>query len=122
LLDTFISNTSISPITRRAGIKAVEAHRAEMTHFRAQYPYPDSTAVKIWAEIRGIEVKIPAYEDAKMKYAEQLLGPDELLVFATAAAVQKPLVGPSPSDPELLAYLEGLGIRFTSPVLVPIAS
>lgn len=111
--DTFLQ-TGPSPLARR-GRREVERHRRHMeTAGSATYPLPTSDAVRIWFEIRSLKIDIPPYSDGEVKYPAQKVGPDELLVFATAGAFSKPLIGPAPTNSETLDYLKDLGITFRS--------
>src|SRR5215471_3952178 len=103
LTDTYLKPGSFTETLRRRGLRAVERHRRKMeTTGNAVYPLPNREAVRIWADIRSLQVDIPAYSDEIANYPPQQLGPDELLVFATAAAFSIPLVGPAPSVAETL--------------------
>ncbi|WP_141563164.1 hypothetical protein [Teichococcus rhizosphaerae] len=111
--DQFFGESGASPELRKRGYQAVEMHARQMARINpTQYPYPDEPALDIWAQIRSLEVNIAAYDDGVAQHVAQQLGPDELLVFATAAAHLKPLIGPAPDDPDTLRVLDGLGIRF----------
>jgi hypothetical protein len=114
LTDSYFSQT-MTPAARRAGLRAVEQHRRGMRQFPVQYPFPDEEAVRIWSEIRSVAIDIPAYDDGIGRFPAQAVGPDELLVFATAAALAKPLIGPAPVDAEVIGFLTEHGIRFSTP-------
>lgn len=97
----------------KRGIIAVDRHRRKMeTANKGSYPRPNDETIRIWAKIRGLEVDIPHYADSEVECQAQTVGPDELLVFATAAAHSLPLFGPQPVDPETLELLTDLGITF----------
>lgn len=114
LEDTFTVQAGHSTVARR-GINAVERHRRKMaTAGKATYPRPTDEAIRIWAKIRSLEVNIPTYVDGPAKSESQIVGPDELLVFATAAAHSLPLFGPQPTDSDTLDFLTDLGITFHS--------
>jgi hypothetical protein len=113
LIDTYLKPGLLSDGLRRRGLRAVEGHRRRMeTSAIATFPLPNREALRIWAEIRSLQVDIPAYSDGIASYPVQKVGPDELLVFATAAALSVPLAGPAPSDPETIEYLKDVGITF----------
>jgi hypothetical protein len=59
-------------------------------------------------------VTLSGYADGIADFPPQTVGPDELLVFATAAAYEIPLLGPAPTDPETLDLLAEVGINFAS--------
>ena len=111
--DTFV-NAGPSLLTRR-GRREVERHRRRMeTSGKATYPLPNQDALRVWSEIRSLKVDIPAYGDGEVNYPSQAVGPDELLVFATAAAFSTPLIGPGPTDTDTLEYFKDVGITFYS--------
>ncbi len=113
--DTLITNADKRPMpVVRHGLHAVEQHQREMQGYEAQHPYPNAEAIRIWSRCRSVDVQIPAYDDGIATYPVQVVGPDELLVFATAASLNKPLIGPAPTDGETLRYLADVGIRFAS--------
>jgi hypothetical protein len=120
LLDSFLKASSLSETLRRRGIREVERHRRQMDSTGiATYPLPTHEALHVWSYIRSLRIDIPAYSDGVASYQEQNVGPDELLVFATAAAFSKPLIGPAPSDPDTVEYLKDVGITFYMPPLGP---
>ena len=115
LKDTFLQ-AGPSMVGRR-GLRAVESHRKKMeSGSKVTYPLPNQDALRIWSEVRGVKVDIPAYDDGIASYPKQTVGPDELLIFATAAGLSLPLIGPAPTDNETIQYLADLGITFASSV------
>ena len=96
LKDYFITAPGLLVTTRKRGLRAVEDHAEGTRRYPAQYPYPNPRAVDVWGEIRSLKLVIPAYADGVGCHDEQQVGPDELLVFATAAVNLKPLPRPRP--------------------------
>jgi hypothetical protein len=113
LEDTFHTSETLDDAVKRRGLRAVRQHRQIMKG-APTYPYPNSEAVRIWTEIRSLQVDIPAYDDTIATYPAQHVGPDELLVFATAAALPVPLFGPAPIDAETVEYLKDVGVVCSS--------
>jgi hypothetical protein len=115
LKDTFLQ--AGPSMASRRGLRAVERHRRAMeSGSKATYPLPNQDALRIWSEVRSVNVDIPAYDDGIASYPKQTVGPDELLIFATAAGLSLPLIGPAPTDNETIQYLADLGITFASGV------
>jgi hypothetical protein len=114
ILKDALHASQIEVNARKRALRLVEQHRQSMRQHGPQYPYPDAEAIRIWSEVRGLEVDIPPYDDGIAKHPAQKLGPDELLVFATAAAFSKPLVGPMPADEATIEFLSDMGVRFLS--------
>ncbi len=113
LSDAYLQPGPFTDALRRRGRLAVQRHQRRMESSGiATYPLPNREALRIWADIRSLQVDIPAYGDGIASYPPQTLGPDELLVFATAAAFSLPLLGPAPDDPETIEYLKETGIVF----------
>jgi len=98
---------------RKKGVLAVNRHGQAMRSYDTQYPCPSVDAIRIWSEIRGLAVDIPPYDDGVASFPEQRVGPDELLIFATAAAFSIPLVGPQPTDEDTLKTLAESGVKFS---------
>jgi len=114
LKDAYLQPSSIPDDTlRRRGFREVDWHRRKMeTAGNATYPLPNAEAVRIWSEVRSLRVDIPSYDDGIATYPAQEVGPDELLIFASAASLTIPLIGPRPHDPKTLEYLQDVGIVF----------
>jgi hypothetical protein len=113
LTDTYTKASGLSDDLRRRVLRAIQSHRRKMEiGGLATYPLPSLEALRVWTEIRSVQVDVPAYSDGFATYPMQRVGPDELLVFATAASFALPLVGPSPSDPETIECLKDVGITF----------
>ena len=88
----------------------------------SRYPLPDQRAVDIWAQVRSAAVDIPEYDDGGATHPAQRLGPDELLVMSTAAALGIPLIGPAPTNPAELELLASVKVIFAPPdAYVPLA-
>jgi hypothetical protein len=114
LRDSYLQSSSIPDALRRRGLREVDRHRRKMEAAGiGNYPLPNAEAVRIWTEIRSLRIDIPSYDDGIATYPAQQVGPDELLIFASAAAFSKPLIGPGPDEQDIVEYLKDLGIVFT---------
>ena len=96
LRDEFFTATKDSVAVARIGYAAVVANTRQMMRRPANYPYPDGDALEIWGQIRSADITIPGYKDGAAFHPEHVVGPDETLVYACAAANMKKLIGPAP--------------------------
>lgn len=120
ITDTFLQGKGgprrRDPNLVKRALRAVESHRRKIqANGGPTYALPNHEAIRIWSEIRGAEINIPAYDDGVATYPAQSVGPDELLVFATAAAISVPLFGPAPTAADTLELLKDVGITFKDP-------
>jgi hypothetical protein len=111
LQDEAFSRTDLSNTLRRRLYDGVEQHRLSMKN-KPQYPYPQEDALRKWSHLRSVNVVIPRHNHGSIENPEQIVGPDELLVFCTAAAFDKHLVGPPPTDKDTIELLGKFRIVF----------
>ena len=114
LIDSILgAGDQTSSATRSLALRTINEIKTRFAS-SAQYPYPGPDALEIWSQIRSVDVTLSGYADGIADFPPQTVGPDELLVFATAAAYEIPLLGPAPTDPETLDLLAEVGINFAS--------